>query len=167
MSTNANQKQLQAKVDAMFAGWTKTGVFTPPSVVVRGQVLTGADVAARLRAFLDLLEAPDKAFALYRAAVANRRAGSNAGWQFFEDLASVVTQQFGDQEAHERFGIPLPKAPTPPSTETLVLANDQRQKTRKARGIMGRRQREAITTAGTHHVVILDASGAPVEPPAK
>jgi hypothetical protein len=160
MSTNSNQAQLKSKATAMLAGWAKTGVFTPPSITVRGQVLTGPGVQQQVQAFLDLLEGPDRALAAYRAAVAIRRAGMKAGLQFLNDLADVTTQHFGDQEAHQRFGIPMPKTAALPSVETRVLANDQRQKTRKARGVMGRRQREAMT-GPKEQLVIVHSGTAP------
>lgn len=165
MSTNPNQAQLKAGVFQMRAGWSQTGVWFPQTMVIRGQVMTPAAVLQRLDAFFTLLDAPDQARLKLLAAVAERREGEPAGWRFFADLSSVVIQQFGDQDAHQRFGLEPPKAPALPSSETLVLANHQRQQTRKARGVMGRRQREALTPPA-ERLVIVAADSAYAEPAA-
>jgi hypothetical protein len=147
MSTNQNNADLKAMIARMLAAWLGPIPSTLASVVVRGTSYSPAQVAARLQAFHDKLDAPDQLRRALRAAVNAREEAAQTEWRFYDDLSSVVVQHLGDGEALEQFGLPLPKEPARPSSETLAIANSKRQATRKARGIMGRRQREAITTA--------------------
>jgi hypothetical protein len=147
------------RIVAMQAGFQKD--FTPKqSLVVEGNTMLVPAILAQLAAELALVTAADNARTALAAAVAARKAGAQATTKFLDALESVLKMTFGSGGAQlQDFGIKPPKAKKVLTVEEKALAVAESKATKKARGIIGKNQRSAITTQGKPGLAVVDPQG--------
>ncbi len=118
-----------------------------PTVLVNGEPMKPADVSAALRAPAAAAAKTSAALTAYRQAVAAEEEAAAAAHAILLGLKETVTPQFKKQpDVLNDFGFHL-TVRHPLTAAQKEAANAKRQATRKARGIVGRKQRKAIVAA--------------------
>jgi hypothetical protein len=156
------QTEMQTFTDAL----ASSNLSLLTSMIVLGSSLSKADVINKLRAGIGLYATVVQTRAAYAAAVAARTAGAAGAEAFFKAVVAIVKQVVGPNNPNllSTFGLTPPKAPAAPSPETKVIANAKRVETRKARGIMGKVQRSALSATPNPAVQVVGITAA--TPPA-
>ncbi len=151
-----------ASLVAMVSGITKN--FTAKmSLTVGGVVMTQAAILAKLAGIQGMFDAVTKAKNAAAAAVKAKDDGLQDARQFLADLRKAIEAQFGSASPLlPDFGIPLPKPHKSPSAAEKATSTGLRMQTRKAHGIMGKKQRAAITVGGRPGVQLLGPDGKPM-----
>ncbi len=110
----------------------------------QGRPLKASEVVALYEEHIALLKQTDEARSKWLRLVQETEAKRGIVAALSKVCASYVTNAFGEgSDAYRAFGLADGKR-VKPSPETLVVAAEKRRATRKARGTMGTRQREAI-----------------------
>ncbi len=133
----------------------------------RGRALKAPEVVALYEEHIALLKQADEARSKWLRLVQEADAKGVVVDALSKVCASYVANAFGEgSDAYRAFGLADGKR-RKPSPETLVVAAEKRRATRKARGTMGMKQREAIhgsVDAGAQHAGAAPPAGAPVAP---
>jgi hypothetical protein len=125
---------LAAGVAKRFSGMT--------SVMFDNSAETPAEIEDKLKGFVRDRTAVLVSKAAYEAAVAKANASQAVIVPYMGKLTDYVRAIFGNAtEILVDFGIAPLKARTPMTAEAKVAANAKREATRKARGVMGPRER--------------------------
>jgi len=148
--------QLDKAVEGIDAAWP-AGVDKLP---LRGQWYTKEDFKAEVTATRKPWKDVRVAKAVVRQFTQDKPANEAKAKQLLADLKATMTTQFGgESETLSQFGF-KPKAKRRALTsEQQTLANAKRLLTRKARGTLGKRQREAIKYDGPPPHVRINADG--------
>ena len=125
---------LAAGVAKRLSGWT--------SVLFDNSAETLAEIEDKLMGFVRDRAAVLVAKAVYEAAIAKADASQAVIVPYMGRFTAYVRATYGNaMEILVDFGIAPTKARTPLTAEQKVAANAKREATRKARGVMGSRQR--------------------------
>lgn len=145
------------RITAMQAGFQKD--FTPKmGLVVEGVNMLQPAILAELATDLALYTAADAARTALSNAVAAKKAAGPGIVKFLDTLETLLKQQFGSGAAElQDFGIKPPKARKVLTAEEKAVA--VAKGTKKARGIMGKNQRGAITAQGKPGLVLVSPTG--------
>jgi len=136
---------LERKVRAMYEGFRREFPPTCERVLFGGREMTLAEVVAALEAMEATFEAVHRAQRGYRQAVGARRRAMKGHRSTYEDAVCFLKHHLG--KASPRlvgFGVALPKLRRPLTAEASAIARAKAEATRKARGVLGRRQRLAL-----------------------
>ena len=154
--------QFLASVIAMIAGITKN-LTAKMSLTVGGLAMTQAAILAKLAGIQGLFDAITAAKNALTTAVKAKDDGLQDAKQFMADLKKAIESQFGSKSPLlPDFGISLPKPRAPRKATAVAASVGLMVQTRKAHGIMGKKQRAAITVAGTPGVQLLGPDGKPL-----
>ena len=153
--------RVKSRTKSMHEGWTKDESRWTESLWVGGETLTPSEIVARLQKNRHYHDYVDMCRVGLACAIATRDEHLDQEQKFHEDLTSVLRQQLGPDLARlKRYGVPPVKRRGPLSAEAGAIAKARERDTRRARGTMGSRQREAITTEPKPQVVISGLEGA-------
>ncbi len=147
------------RITAMVAGFQKD--FTAKqSLTVNGTSMLQPAILSQLAAELALLTATDAARTALATAVAAKKAGAAGTSLFLSQLEAALKSTFGSGSPQlQDFGIAPPKAKKQLTVEQKALSVAAAKGTKKARGIIGKNQRAAITTQGKPGLAVVDAQG--------
>jgi hypothetical protein len=133
------------------------------SILVEGGTFTAQQVIAQLNALAALRQAVDAAKAVVKGKVADERAKAPALVLFMDAYEGFVRSAFGNKpEVLADFGLAPKKVRTPPTAEQLAAAKAKRAATRKARGIMRKKDKLALKGNVTGVLVTPVTEPAPV-----
>jgi len=151
-----------SRINEMKAGFIKS--FTAKQrFTVGGVSMTQAQILAKLAQIGGIDQAVAKARSALSSAVAAKRADMPAARAFLSDLDQTLRQNYGRlSPALSSFGISLPKPRKARTAQEKVVSSAQGKATRKVHGVMGSKQRAAITVEGKPGLVLVDAHGQPV-----
>ncbi len=149
--------KLESELQLLLAG-TQKNIPTTSMVDVNGQQMKPADIVAKLQGWIQLLDQKDATKAPYNTALLAVQAAASDIHQFKVKFGQALKQVFGaNNPLLAEFG--LNTAPRKvPSTETRILAQAKSAATRKARGTMSSKQKQAIKGPGVTSVTV-PASG--------
>ncbi len=147
------------RITAMVAGFQKD--FTAKqSLTVNGTSMLQPAILSQLAAELALLTATDAARTALATAVAAKKAGAAGTTLFLTQLEQALKSTFGTGSPQlQDFGIAPPKPRKQLTVEQKALSVAAAKGTKKARGIIGKNQRAAITTQGKPGLAVVDAQG--------
>jgi hypothetical protein len=144
--SGANTQTIVARDQARIAGVQKH-CMSQTSILVAGTAYAPTAVIQVYQADLSARQAVSSAKAAYAAALAKAKAAEDAATTFDASFKMCIEGAYAGQPAVlADFGITLPKRRSPSATVKAAAA-DKAQITRKARGIMGARQRAQIPPA--------------------
>ena len=154
----------QVKLTTMADGLAGSSYSLLNSLVVLGATLAKAEIISKLRAYIALYVAVAQAKASYTSAVASRTAAEATLHAFYNSLVIALNQALGgNTNLLLTLGIAPPKARKAASSATKAIANEKRKQTRQARGIMSKKQRQAISATPTPQVQVIGL-GSPAAP---
>ena len=140
-----NSKKKMAALAASMATGTQKYSATLTAILVDGKPYTPAQAITLLQAFVALRSAVDAANAAYKGKLADERAEGPALVTFLDGYESFVMTAFnGQPEILADFGLAPKKARTPLTAEQKAAATVKRNATRKARGIIPKKEKMAI-----------------------
>ena len=158
-AANRSVVGLQRKAVSLVAGMQKD--LTPKqSLTVIGKVMTQVQIIAQIQAITALYTAVDDAKSALKQQEQARADGLPAARLFIEGLEAALKAQFGIRNPQlEDFGIGIPGAKTQRTAEQKAISAAKARQTREAHGIMGKKQRAAITVAGSPGVTLVSPTG--------
>ena len=170
MATNSNNtpSKLQTEMQTLSNGLANSTSTLFSSLAVLGSSLAKADIIAKLQSWITLYAAVLQAKQSYAAAVAARTAIELTARAFVAALVTELKQVVGPNNPTllSSLGIAPAKARKTPSPSTKLVAQAKALQTRKARGTMGKKARQAISANPTQVQVIGVAPVAPAAAPA-
>ncbi len=151
-------------LNAAIAGLTSTTLTMPNSLMILGIATSKADLIAKLKAYRQLFMASIDAKQAYLATVATRKAAEPEMHAFYAAFVIALKQALGPGLAGQLpgFGIELPRERKSISPEAKAIAKVKAAATRKARGTMGKLQRQKIKAMPDMTVQVLGVDGRPV-----
>jgi hypothetical protein len=155
----------EQRLRAMCSGFRRAFSPTVERVLFGGREMTLSELMASLEAMEATFDAVHCAEVNYRQAVSQRRRAMKGYRSDYEDAVVFLKHQLG--KANPRlveFGLQLPKQRRPLTVEAQASSRVKAAATRKARGVMSRKQRLAIgrPPEPTLHVFGLDAQASVV-----
>jgi hypothetical protein len=146
-ATNKTPSKFQTELQGLADGLSNSSSTLLSTMVVLSASLSKAEVIAKLRTFIGLFTAVTQARAALVGAIAARKAALLTMRGFYEGVVGNVKQVIGpgNLTALAAFGIVPPAQRKAPSPEVKAIAKAKAAATRKARGIMGKQARQAIT----------------------
>jgi hypothetical protein len=124
---------------------------------------TGASLVAAFTNYVTLYESVASSKNQYQVAVKQLQAATPGARSLFKALSSYLRGQFGTGNPQlAQLGIKT-GARKPASPTVKVAASTQGLATKKARGIIGKKQRSAIPAAGKVTVQLLGPDGNPIQ----
>lgn len=161
-----NSKNTMAALAANLAAGTQTYASKLTAILVDGNAYTTAQAVSELQALVDLRSAVNAAYATYKGKLADERAKSPALTAFVDGYASFIMTAFsGQPEILAAFGLAPKKARQPLTAEQKTAATVKRNATRKARGIVSKKERMA--KQGNVTGIIVTPVVSPAASPAK
>ena len=126
--------------------------------------MTQPQIIAALQADADLYASVDSALQALKEAINAKNAGAAAAYEaLYNNVVAGIRADKGPSSAElPAFGIKLPKPRTPRTAAQKALSAARRQQTKAARGILGKKQRQAITLAGQPGLVMVSPTGQPL-----
>ena len=153
-----NPSAFLKKVDLLESGTTKN-VVGKSTVTVAGNAMTGPQINTTLGKGDVLYSAVTSARAALKQALSAYEAALPDLEQFVKDYVHALKGTFGSKNpVLVDFGIAIAKTPVR-SVETKAKALAKSRGTRDVRGIKGKVQRQAITTAGTPGLALVTPEG--------
>jgi hypothetical protein len=151
-----------AAMGTAVSGLTSSTLVVLNTLMILGTTMTKADIISKLKSFIQLNLAVVQTKQAYTTALAARTAAMADMHGFYKAFSNALIQALGPTNAGAlpTFGVAQPKVRTGPSAETLVIAQAKSAATRKARGQMGKAEKEAITATPQPSIQVLGL-GAP------
>jgi hypothetical protein len=151
--------QLKAELTEVDAGVLKD-IPATTSLTLSGNTLTQAQIDAKVKAYLAVIQAAETAKAQYQAALLARQQITLEAHAFYLQLKNGITAYFGVQAAQlADFGFTPAKALTPKTAAENVLKAAKAQLTRKARGTLSKKQKAAINPSVGSPAVAIGGDG--------
>ncbi len=165
--TVGNVTKFQSSMQKLADGLTTNTSGNLATISLLGTAMTRAEVISKLKAFLLLYSAVTQTKQPYVSAIEARKAAEASAHAFYTAVVAFLKLILGpnNQAQLAAFGIAPPKAKKAPSAETRAIAKVKAQNTRKARGTVGKKQRQAITATPQPTVQVLSAAGQPLASP--
>ena len=166
-NNNPNSTKFQTLVQKVSDGLGNNVAPLVTSFPLLGTTYSRTEVISKLKALLVIYVAAATTRDAYRAAVVAKRAASVSGRAFVEAVIAFLKLTLGPnaQAALSSLGIAPPKVRKAASAETKAIAKAKASATRKARGIMGKKQRSTITANPQPTFHVLDGTGQPLSTP--
>jgi len=156
--------KIESQLQLLLAG-TQKNIPATSMVGVNGQQMKQADIVAKLQGWIQLLVQKDAAKVPYSTAVQAVQAVASDAHLFRVEYGQALKQVLGKNSPMlADFGLSTPQRKTQTAT-TRVLAQAKAQATRKARGTLGKVQKQAIKGPGVTSVTV-PSSGPSVVVPA-
>lgn len=147
------------RLTAMIGGFNKD-LTAKQTLSVLGTVMTQVAILAELAADLQIVQDVVVAHETLASKTAAKKAAMPGITAFLAAIEQVLKNQFGPRDARlQDFGIKAPKSRKSLTAEQKTLAAATAKGTKKARGILGKRQRAAITQAGKPGLAMVDPKG--------
>ena len=166
MTTNTrnNVSKFQSGMQKLADGLTTNTSSNLATLPLLGTAMTRAEVVSKLKAFVLLYAAVMQTKQPYLSALEARKAAEASAHAFYAAVVACLKLILGpnNQAQLAAFGIAQPKAKKAPSAETRAIAKVKAQATRKARGTVGKKQRQAITATPQPTLQVLGADGQPL-----
>ena len=161
-SSNKHASQSLDRVLALIAG-TQKNLTAKMNLILAGVSTSQPALLAKLSAAAKLFTDVDDARSQVKQKLLAKEATLPAMRVLLEDLDAALKSKFGARSPLlADFGIlpPKPKTPQTPAEKVLSAANAKR--TRKIHGILGSKQRAALTLAGKPGLVVVSPTGEPM-----
>ena len=125
------------------------------SLLIGGQATTQSALSSELASDVALFQAAIDARTKLDAAVTARKVAVPTVKQRYAQIVKAIEGLFAPgSPVLAQFGIHPRKSPTPLTAEQKAVKAEKAKLTRKARGTLGRKQKQAIQTVGTPTVTI-------------
>jgi hypothetical protein len=166
MTTNSKTQRIAAD-NALISGLQKHASTLPASFNLAGQTYTSTQCVTTLQGRITVANAVGPANASYQAAVKADTAAQTTTDPFVAELKAQLLIWFkNDQETLADFGLTPSKRPGTKDPLTKVVAAEKLRATRKARGTMGKREREEVKGSIPSTLSITVSSSGVAEPEA-
>ncbi len=158
-NTNKAGQVVISRITAMQAGFNKD--FTAKqSLLMDGTSVGQPAILGQLGTFLQVIQGVETARQALAARVAAKKAQSAAVTKYLSQLEAALKQALGSGNPElQDFGIKPPKTRRQLTVQEKAVAAANARATKEARGILGKKQRAKITTAGTPGVAVVDPQG--------
>ena len=157
--------KLETQLQLLLAG-TQKDIPSTSMVDINGQQVKQADIVAKLQGWIQLLVQKDAAKVPYSTAVQAVQAVASDAHQFRVEYGQALKQVLGkNSPLLADFGLGTPQRKTQTAT-TRVLAQAKSLATRKARGTLGKVQKQAIKGSGVTSVTVASSGPSVVVPAA-
>jgi hypothetical protein len=148
---------LEQRLRALLKGLEQEFPGAVETVRFGGQTMSWAEMVAQLKAAVEAFDAVHRAQLAHRAAVSDRRRAMKGSRSLYEDAVFFLKHYLGkDSPRLPHFGVALPKPRRALTVEANAVSRAKAAATRKARGTLGKRQRQAL---GKPKVVTLEVFG--------
>jgi len=166
MSTSSKTSRIASDTN-LVAGLQKHSASLPASFNLAGQAYTVQQCVTTLQSRITTTNAVAPASAAYHAAVTANRQQQASTDPFVAELKDQLVLWFkNDTATLADFGLVLPKTGGPKDPLAKVVGAEKMRATRKARGTMGKRQKEGVKGTIPTTLTIAVPSVEPAEAPA-